>query len=140
SERLVQDALDRLSVDRTTISIAHRLSTIRNCDQIYVVREGVVTENGTHDKLVHKDGEYAAMVRAQELRQAVRNKLEDGDESGSLSEEDEEGDVNELIAKELKEQALDLKATTTRQTTESAKRGSIDSAPEGKKHKSLKEA
>ncbi|KAJ2555008.1 hypothetical protein EV175_002398, partial [Coemansia sp. RSA 1933] len=140
SERLVQDALDRLSVDRTTISIAHRLSTIRNCDQIYVVREGVVSENGTHDNLVHKNGEYAAMVRAQELRQAVRNKLEDGDESGSLSEEDEEGDVDELIAKELKEQALDLKATTTRQTTDSAKHGSIDSAPEGKKRKSLKEA
>ncbi|KAJ2557440.1 hypothetical protein EV175_001345 [Coemansia sp. RSA 1933] len=139
SERLVQDALDRLSVDRTTISIAHRLSTIRNCDQIYVVREGVVSENGTHDNLVHKNGEYAAMVRGQELRQAVRNKLEDGDESGSPGEEDEEGDVNELIAKELKEQALDLKATTTRQTTDSAKRGSIDSAPEGKKHKSLED-
>ncbi|KAJ2864768.1 hypothetical protein GGI22_001649, partial [Coemansia erecta] len=143
SERLVQDALDKLSLNRTTISIAHRLSTIRNCDQIYVVREGVVSENGTHDELVHKDGEYAAMVRAQELRQAVRNKLDDGDSSGSHSENDEEseeGDVSELIAKELKEQALDLKATTTRQTTDSAKRSSAYSVTGGKKHKSLEDS
>ncbi|KAJ1826350.1 hypothetical protein LPJ70_007773, partial [Coemansia sp. RSA 2708] len=124
SERLVQDALDKLAADRTTISIAHRLSTIRNCDQIYVVREGIVSENGTHDELVQQGGEYAAMVRAQELRQAVRSKLED--ESASTSEDDE-GDVDELIAKELKEQALDRRVTT-RQTTDSAKRSSADAA------------
>ncbi|KAJ1784724.1 hypothetical protein LPJ59_006295, partial [Coemansia sp. RSA 2399] len=145
SERLVQDALDKLSVNRTTVSIAHRLSTIRNSDQIYVVREGIVSENGSHDELVHKDGEYAAMVRAQELRQAVRNKLEDGDGSGSGSrseddEENEEGDVSELIAKELKEQALDLKATTTRQTTDSAKHSSSDTVAGDKKHKSLEDS
>ncbi|KAJ2056120.1 hypothetical protein GGI17_006356 [Coemansia sp. S146] len=46
-ERLVQDALNRLSANRTTIYIAHRLSTVRNCDQIYVVREDVVSENST---------------------------------------------------------------------------------------------
>ncbi|KAJ2717817.1 hypothetical protein GGI07_005933, partial [Coemansia sp. Benny D115] len=115
SERLVQDALDKLSVDRTTISIAHRLSTIRNCDQIYVVREGVVSENGTHDELVKRDGEYAAMVRAQELRQAVRV-AEIGDEAAS---DDSEDNVEALIAKELQEQAIELKTTTriTRQST-----------------------
>ncbi|KAJ2512672.1 hypothetical protein GGI11_004661, partial [Coemansia sp. RSA 2049] len=136
SERLVQNALDKLSADRTTISIAHRLSTIRNCDQIYVVREGVVSENGTHDELVYMDGEYAAMVRAQELRQVVRNKLEDGGDSGSHSE-DEEGDVQELIAKELKEQALDLKASTTRQTTDSAKQSLNVNVVEDKKRRTL---
>ncbi|KAJ2308963.1 hypothetical protein IWW55_000054 [Coemansia sp. RSA 2706] len=136
SERLVQDALDKLAADRTTISIAHRLSTIRNCDQIYVVREGIVSENGTHDELVQQGGEYAAMVRAQELRQAVRSKLED--ESASTSEDDE-GDVDELIAKELKEQALDRRVTT-RQTTDSAKRSSADAASiaSGKKTKKPK--
>ncbi|KAJ2890830.1 hypothetical protein GGI21_006037, partial [Coemansia aciculifera] len=116
SERLVQDALDRLSANRTTISIAHRLSTIRNCDQIYVVREGVVSESGTHDELVVSGGEYASMVRAQELRQAVRTV--DQDAKGA---DEDEGDVDELIAKELREQAIDLKATTTRQTVDSAK-------------------
>ncbi|KAJ2542755.1 hypothetical protein GGH12_002614 [Coemansia sp. RSA 1822] len=138
SERLVQDALDKLSVDRTTISIAHRLSTIRNCDQIYVVREGIVSENGTHDELVKLSGEYAAMVQAQELRQAVRNKLEN--DSADTSDGDE-GDVNELIAKELKEQALDLKATT-QQTTNSGKYSSSGGTgiASGKKPKSLEES
>ncbi|KAJ2184343.1 hypothetical protein EV181_004432 [Coemansia sp. RSA 532] len=126
SERLVQDALDKLSANRTTISIAHRLSTIRNCDQIYVVHEGAVSENGTHNELVKCNGEYAAMVRAQELRQAVRNKLEN-DSADAINVEDEEGDVDELIAKELKEQALDLKSTT-RQTTDSARHDSTDAA------------
>ncbi|KAI7832934.1 multidrug resistance protein 1-like protein [Kickxella alabastrina] len=132
SERLVQDALDKLSANRTTISIAHRLSTIRNCDQIYVVREGVVSENGTHDELVTLSGEYAAMVRAQEMRQGVRT-MTDGDdeEKSSIASEadvNEEGDLDELIAKELKEQALEMRRSTTRQTIESMKRESADTA------------
>ncbi|KAJ2557345.1 hypothetical protein EV175_001403, partial [Coemansia sp. RSA 1933] len=135
SERLVQDALDKLSVNRTTISIAHRLSTIRNCEQIYVVRDGSISENGTHDDLVREDGEYAAMVRAQELRQAVRIA-----EQGSA--DDGEQDVSELIAKELKEQALDLKASTkklTQQSTVSTSKESSD-AKDGKKPKPLEES
>ncbi|KAJ1953825.1 hypothetical protein EC988_002771, partial [Linderina pennispora] len=134
SERLVQDALDKLSADRTTISIAHRLSTIRNCDQIYVVREGVVSENGTHDELIGFAGEYAAMVKAQVLRQVVRSNVDGGDTAG-------EEDVDALIAKELKEQALDLKATT-RQTMQSVKRVSTtQSQREAKKqYKSLEES
>ncbi|ORX73617.1 P-loop containing nucleoside triphosphate hydrolase protein [Linderina pennispora] len=134
SERLVQDALDKLSADRTTISIAHRLSTIRNCDQIYVVREGIVSESGTHDELIGFTGEYAAMVKAQELRQAVRANVDSGDTAG-------EEDVDALIAKELKEQALDLKATT-RQTMQSVRRMSTtQSQREAKKqYKSLEES
>ncbi|KAJ1936322.1 hypothetical protein GGF37_005655, partial [Kickxella alabastrina] len=127
SERLVQDALDRLSANRTTISIAHRLSTIRNCDQIYVVREGVVSENGTHDELVRRGGEYAGMVHAQELRQAVHvneQNPEDMDHS--------EDDVDALIAKELKEQALELKATT-QATQQSITNASILSHTQGPK-------
>ncbi|KAJ1905240.1 hypothetical protein LPJ81_002034 [Coemansia sp. IMI 209127] len=137
SERLVQDALDKLSADRTTISIAHRLSTIRNCDQIYVVRDGVISENGTHDELVHKNGEYAAMVRAQELRQAVQIA-----EQGSA--DDGEQDVSELIAKELKEQALDLKASSKQMTQQSVVSASKESAANagkaGKKPKPLEDS
>jgi ATP-binding cassette subfamily B protein len=62
TERLVQDALDRLSEGRTTIAIAHRLSTIRDADQIVVVDGGRIVEIGTHDDLVAAGGRYAALV------------------------------------------------------------------------------
>ena len=58
SERLVQDALDRLMKNRTSLVIAHRLSTIRNADLICVFHEGKVVETGTHDELIAKEGIY----------------------------------------------------------------------------------
>jgi ATP-binding cassette, subfamily B (MDR/TAP), member 1 len=63
SERIVQDALDRVMVNRTTVVVAHRLSTIQNADLIAVVRNGVIIEKGKHDALVNvKDGAYASLV------------------------------------------------------------------------------
>ncbi|KAA6419418.1 MAG: ATP-binding cassette transporter [Trebouxia sp. A1-2] len=67
SERLVQDALDKLMVGRTTIVVAHRLSTIRNADTIAVVQQGQVVEQGSHDQLMQVPfGAYASLVRGQQ--------------------------------------------------------------------------
>lgn len=63
SEKVVQDALDRVMVNRTTVVVAHRLSTIKNADMIAVVKNGVIVEKGKHDKLINiKDGFYASLV------------------------------------------------------------------------------
>ena len=58
TERLVQDAINRLMANRTTFAIAHRLSTIRDADLILVMREGVIVERGTHDELYAANGVY----------------------------------------------------------------------------------
>ena len=65
TERQIQKAIAGIAGSRTIIAIAHRLSTIRNADQILVIEDGRVTEQGTHDELVALGGSYARMNRIQ---------------------------------------------------------------------------
>ncbi len=65
TERLIQEALERLMVGRTSFVIAHRLSTIRNADQILVLRHGEIVERGTHEQLLEASGLYAKLARIQ---------------------------------------------------------------------------
>lgn len=67
TEALVQDALDRLLVDRTAIVIAHRLSTIRNVDRIFVLKRGQLIESGSHEELLEQNGLYANLHNLQML-------------------------------------------------------------------------
>ena len=70
SEKLVQDALDRLMTNRTSIVIAHRLSTIRKAHKIIVLQEGRIIEEGTHEELLLKQGAYTRFVELQNLSES----------------------------------------------------------------------
>ena len=67
SERLVQDALERLMKTRTTVAIAHRLSTIKSADEIYVIHEGEIVEHGSHEELLASGGYYKKLNDMQTL-------------------------------------------------------------------------
>ncbi len=73
SERLVQDALDKLMVGRTSIVIAHRLSTIKNADTILVLQKGEIVESGNHEKLIQDKGVYFNLVELQGIESRLGN-------------------------------------------------------------------
>lgn len=83
AERIVQNALNRVSANKTTLIIAHKLATVMAADNIAVMVEGRIAEQGNHNELLKLDGLYAAMVRAQDLganatAEALKSDLEDG--------------------------------------------------------------
>ncbi len=65
TEKLIQEALERLMANRTSFVIAHRLSTIRQADQILVLRHGEIVESGTRQELIEQNGLYARLSRIQ---------------------------------------------------------------------------
>jgi len=67
SELLVQEALEKLMQNRTSIVIAHRLSTIQKADEIIVIKQGEIVERGTHKSLVDEGGLYASLSKSQAL-------------------------------------------------------------------------
>jgi len=72
TEKLIQEALDRLTAHRTTIAIAHRLSTLRKADRLVILDKGKIVEEGTHDELMGKEeGLYAKLIRMQRETQSV---------------------------------------------------------------------
>ncbi|KAL9235183.1 hypothetical protein vseg_009970 [Gypsophila vaccaria] len=87
SERVVQEALDRIMVNRTTVVVAHRLSTVRNADIIAVVHQGKVVEKGQHSDLVKDpEGAYSQLIRLQDMRTEAGQSEKDGDMSRHASQ------------------------------------------------------
>jgi ATP-binding cassette, subfamily B, bacterial len=77
TEKLIQEALERLMAHRTSFVIAHRLSTVRNADQILVVKAGGIIERGTHEELMAADGLYAHLCRVQSTALTIEERLEE---------------------------------------------------------------
>lgn len=78
SERVVQEALDRIMVNRTTIIVAHRLSTVRNADMIGVIHRGKMVEKGSHTELLKDpEGAYSQLIRLQEVNKESENQATD---------------------------------------------------------------
>jgi ATP-binding cassette subfamily B protein len=102
TEREIQDALDRVSRNRTTLVIAHRLSTIVGADEILVLDKGVIVERGTHHQLLLHGGLYASMWNRQREAQEAREKLalvgEDGDRGAALPDQGAFGAAQPAIA------------------------------------------
>lgn len=89
AERAVQDALDRISVGRTTVIVAHKLSTVQKAHNIAVMSAGRVVEQGTHQDLIAADGAYANLVRAQDLEKLKGTSTERPEPEGEWVEEKE---------------------------------------------------
>ena len=85
TERLIQEALERLMQGRTSFVIAHRLSTIRKAAQILVLQHGAIVERGTHDTLLAQDGLYAKLARIQNT-----TFIEEGFEKISITPEEQD--------------------------------------------------
>lgn len=112
AEELVQQALDNVSKGRTTISIAHKLATIRAADNIVVMGNGRIIEQGTHKSLLEADGTYARLVRAQDLSVAAVKEAPAAGDSSSDADETNNGKEDEQKPPELAT-ALTRYSTTT---------------------------
>ncbi len=99
TEREIQEALDRVSADRTTLIIAHRLSTVIHAEEIIVLAEGIIVERGTHGDLLAMDGLYASMWNRQRVAAEAEERLRE------VEETDEEGFVRRGATAEAREAA-----------------------------------
>ena len=126
SEGVVQAALDRAAQGRTTIIIAHRLSTIKGADNIVVMSEGRIVEQGTHDELLEKKAAYYNLVEAQKIAAATRGQEGDEDE---LTEDQEAIEKQPFrIRTNASDRSLRQKLSRTT-TTKSASSAALKSRP-----------
>ena len=113
SERVVQDALDKAAIGRTTIVVAHRLATIKDADLIVVMGEGEIVEKGTHYSLLaDENGAYAQLVQNQKLSQKAAEKL--------AEDEEEEEDVDSIPGSPMSEKVPGLHRQITGRSIASA--------------------
>ena len=127
SERIVQEALDKAKVGRTTIIIAHRLSTIRNADLIISCAGGRISESGNHSDLMARKGLYYELVTLQTIEKIPSSDLEgekgDDDslvdvvENKDTNKQDSEGSSNSSIEEESREPDLRRRSTTMRKVS-----------------------
>jgi ATP-binding cassette, subfamily B (MDR/TAP), member 1 len=109
SEKIVQDALDKAKIGRTTIIIAHRLSTIRNADLIVALADGQFKEMGKHDELMTKKGLYFDLVNTQASKKVVKKdernvknvKKDDSEDSSDDDEVDSKEETKDKNEKEI---------------------------------------
>ena len=137
SEGVVQAALDRASQGRTTIVIAHRLSTIKDSDNIVVMSEGRIVEQGSHDQLLSREGAYYELVHAQEIAEAVGNT----DEAAEDTSEDSVNVLQKEATSEhgkVEEVGKLASGSNTVKLTRSHSAISLSSMIGGKKDKSVK--
>lgn len=113
SEGIVQQALDKAAVGRTTIIIAHRLSTIKHADNIVVMSDGRIVEQGTHDKLLSIKAAYYNLVEAQQIAAAKRNQ---DTEEVEIAQDDDENklDIDRTLSKQSGTGSMLMRRMTTR--------------------------
>lgn len=107
AERLVQKALSAAAEGRTTIVIAHRLSTVRDADNIVVMADGVIVEQGTHDELIAKHGHYAELVEKQQIFKEGREN-ENGNDTDGIESSKETSDFQGQMLDEKAEETMSI--------------------------------
>lgn len=98
AEGIVQKALDRASKNRTTIIIAHKLATIRNADNIVVMSQGKIMEEGRHEELVARKGIYATLVKAQDLASVSIERNDNSEDDMNTPNEDSDKGCTQALA------------------------------------------